>query len=234
MYQIAICDDEAQDLAKIAELAGALLREQGLACGIQTFAAAQELAAARLKGAAWDLILLDIIMEGQDGIELANALRAAGDETDLVFITCSPEYALAGYGSYPVSYLLKPITRKNLGPVLARCLKRREKQPRLVLDGAGGGKVALPLAEIVYIEIFRREVVVHCKSGPVACQGALNAVLERLPAELFYRCHRSFVVNLACVNEIHKYFFELTGGARAPIAMRAYPEARRRWLEFLQ
>lgn len=234
MYRIAICDDEAQDLEKISELAGTLLREQGLACEIQTFAAAADLAEARFQGAAWDLILLDIIMDGQDGIALASALRAAGDETDLVFITCSPEYALAGYESYPVSYLLKPITRKNLGPVLTRCLKRRQKQPCLVLDGQEGGKVALPLAEIVYIEVFRREVVVHCKNGAVTCQGALNAVLELLPPELFYRCHRSFVVNLAYVNEIHKYYFQLKGAAQAPIAMRVYPQAQRRWLEFLQ
>ena len=234
MYHLAVCDDVEQDLADAVAVAASLLKERGVAYELQRFRTPAALSAARERGAAWDLILLDIMMDGQDGSELAAALREAGDETDLVFITSSPEYALAGYRSYPVSYLLKPLTREKLGPVLERCLERRQKLPSLVLDALEGGKITVPQGDIRYIEVFRRELVVHCGDRSLSCAGPLSAALDTLPAEGFYRCHRSFVVHLAYVSGIQKYRFLLRGGGEVPIAMRHYQEAQERWLAYLK
>ena len=234
MYLIAVCDDVERDRAEMAAVTAAFMKENGVPCEIQRFRASEELLDAKRRGGAWDLILLDIMMDGQDGIELADTLRAHGDETDLVFITSSPEYALAGYQSYPVSYLLKPLTLDKLGPVLARCLERRRKLPCLVLDALEGGKVTFPLGGIRFIDVFRRELVVHTKDRTVSCAGPLSAALEALPAEGFYRCHRSFVVGLAHVSGIQRYRFLLRGGGEVPIAMRSYQEAQERWLSFLE
>lgn len=234
MYRVAVCDDMVRDLEEMAAVTTALLRETGMESRIERFRSAAELLVGRSRGASWDLILLDIMMDGKDGIELAENLRMAGDETDLIFITSSPEYALAGYRAYPVSYLLKPLTRAKLEPVLSRCLERRHALPSLVLDALEGGKLTLPLGEIRYIEVFRRELVVHCKDRSLSCAGPLNAVLAELPAEGFYRCHRSFVVNLNQVSGVRRYCFLLRGGEEVPIAMRVYPEAQERWLEHLK
>lgn len=218
----------------MAAMAEALLAEAGAEPRVERYRSAAEVLSARSRGGAWDLILLDIMMAGQDGIQLAEALRRAGDETDLIFITSSPEYALAGYRAFPVSYLLKPLTREKLEPVLTRCLERRRKLPSMVLDGLEGGKVTVLLGEIRYIEVFRRELVVHCRDRAVSCAGALGGVADRLPGECFYRCHRSFVVNLSAVSGVQKYRFLLRGGGEVPIAMRGYAEAQARWLAFLK
>lgn len=234
MYQVAVCDDVARDLDEMDAVTTSLLRETGMETHVERFRSAAELLAARSRGTSWDLILLDIMMDGKDGIELAETLREAGDETDLIFITSSPEYALAGYRAYPVSYLLKPLTREKLSPVLSRCLERRRKLPSLVLDALEGGKITLPLGEICFIEVFRRELVVHCKDRTLSCAGPLNAVLAELPAEGFYRCHRSYVINLNQVSGVRKYCFLLRDGGEVPIAVRAYPEAQARWLDHLK
>ena len=234
IYQVAVCDDVARDLSGMAAATSALLREAGIESRIERFRSASELLSAWNRGGMWDLILLDIMMDGQDGIELAEALRGAGDETDLIFITSSPEYALAGYRSYPVSYLLKPLSREKLEPVLTRCLERRQTLPSLVLNDPEGGKRTVPLGDIRYIEVFRRELVVHCKGRDITGSGPLNAVLSELPAASFYRCHRSCVVNLAQVSGVRRYCFLLREGGEVPIAMRAYPEAQARWLEYLK
>ena len=234
MYRVAVCDDVEWDLTEIAAVTAGLLKASGTAFAVERFHSAAELLAARTRGASWDLILLDIMMDGKDGIELAEALRASGDETDLIFITSSPEYALAGYRTYPASYLLKPLTKEKLGPVLSRCLERREKLPSLVLDVLNGGKITLMLGEIRYIEVYRRELVVHGKDRALSCVGPLNAVLDELPEESFYHCHRSYVVNLNQVSGVRKYCFLLRGGEEVPIAVRTYPEAQARWLDHLK
>ena len=233
IYRVAICDDMARDLEEMAAVTAALLREAGLEFCVERFRSADALMAVRGRGASWDLILLDIMMDGKDGLQLAEALRSAGDETDLIFITSSPEYALAGYRAYPVSYLLKPLTREKLSPVLSRCLERRDALPSLVLDALEGGKVVLPMRDIRYLEVFRRELVVHCRDRSLSCAGPLHAVLSKLPAKIFYRCHRSYVVNLAQVSGIRRYCFLLRSGGEVPIAMRTYPQAQAKWLEHL-
>lgn len=139
----------------MAAAAAALLREAGMETETEFFHTASELLKAHKQGTSWDLILLDIMMDdGQDGINVAECLRERGDETDLVFVSRSPEFALAGYRSYPVSYLLKPLTQENLRPVLLHCLERRKERPSLVLETLGGGATAIRLSDIRYIEIF--------------------------------------------------------------------------------
>ncbi len=234
MYCVAVCDDVERDLSEMVAVTAALLREGCIEFEIHRFHSAAEMMAAYGGGEVWNLILLDIMMDGKDGIWLAETLRSTGNETDLIFITSSPEYALAGYRSFPVSYLLKPLTREKLAPVLSRCLERRQKLPSLVLASLEGGKITLPLGEIRYIEVFRRELVVHCKDRSLSCAGPFNAVLAELPAEKFYHCHRSYVVNLNQVSGVRKYCFLLRNGEQVPIAIRAYPEAQARWLDYLK
>ena len=234
LYRVAVCDDVARDLENMAVAVEGFLKEAGLESWIERYSCAAELLSAKDRGGVWNLILLDIMMDGQNGIELAETLRKAGDETDLIFVTSSPEYALAGYQSYPVSYLLKPLTREKLEPVLRRCLDRRQKRPSLILDASEGGKVTIPLGDIRYVEVFRRELAVHIKDRTISCTGSLKAALESLPPESFYRCHRSFIVNLAYVSGIQKYRFLLRGGGEVPIAMRPYQEAQARWLAYLK
>ncbi len=218
----------------MAAVSATLLREAGMETETELFHTADELLKAHKRGKTWDLILLDIMMDdGQDGIIVAECLRESGDETDLVFVSRSPEFALAGYRSYPVSYLLKPLTQETLGPILSRCLKRRKERPSLLLELLEGGITAILVSDIRYIEIFRRELVVHCKEKTVSCAGALKTVLDALPQENFYRCHRSFIINLGSVSGIQKYRFLLREEGEVPIAVRRYQDAQARWLAFL-
>lgn len=233
LYNVGICDDADLDLQEMSSVVESLLRERGIHFSIRKFRSAAELIQAYRGGETWELLLLDILMAGQDGLQLAEALRAQGCDTDVVFVTVSPEFALAGYRSFPVSYLLKPLTREKLAGVLDHCLERRKKHPPLILDTMSGGSVSVSLEELVYLEVFRREVVIHCSVGSVSCQGPLHEVLARLPREQFYQCHRSYVVNLSFVTGIQKYAFLLQDGSEVPIAMRTYLQAQTRWMEFL-
>lgn len=233
LYKVAICDDEELALREMSAVAESLLRERGLHFAVRAFPSAKALMRAYRSGETWDLLLLDIMLDGQDGLQLAESLRAQGSDMDLVFITASPEFALAGYRSFPVSYLLKPLTREKLAAGLDHCLERRKKQPPLILDTVGGGSVSAAPEEIRYLEVFRKEVVVHCRDRSLSCLGPFHEVLTRLPREQFYQCHRSYVVNLTFVAGVRKYAFLLQGGGEVPIAMRAYAQAQDRWMEFL-
>ncbi|QNM05322.1 LytR/AlgR family response regulator transcription factor [Qiania dongpingensis] len=232
MYRIMVCDDDKADREKTEALVIRLMERLGEACRTEYAASPEELLRAREKGAEWDLILLDILMDGPSGLQLAEELHRDGDGTDVVFVTSCAEYALEGYRSYPVSYLLKPLTKENLMPVLEHCLSRWREEPFLNLDIGEGGREMVPLKEICYIEVFRRELVVHCAGRDVTGTGALSAVIKQLPATKFYRSHRSFLVNLEWVTGIQRYHYILKDRNTVPIAVRSYAEAQQKWLDY--
>ncbi len=232
MYRIMICDDEKADREKTEALVIHLMERLGEACRTEYAASPSELLRAREKGAEWDLILLDILMDGPSGLQLAEELHRDGDGTDVVFVTSCAEYALEGYRSYPVSYLLKPLTKESLMPVLEHCLSRRREEPFLNLDIGEGGREMVSQKEICYIEVFRRELVVHCAGRVMTGTGALSAVVKQLPGTKFYRSHRSFLVNLEWVTGIQRYHYILKDGNTVPIAVRSYAEAQQKWLDY--
>ena len=118
-------------------------------------------------------------------------------------------------------------------PVLKHCLQHWRKAPLLSINPGKGGLITVPLKEICYIEVFRRDLVIHCKNQILTGTGGLSALMEQLPEAGFYRSHRSFIVHLDWVAGICKYQYILKNKDKVPIAIRHYPEAQRRWLEYL-
>ena len=78
--KLAVCDDEAADRARIEQMAGAILREESIAAEIAAYDSAAALLAAIRAGRAFDVLLLDVMMEGMDGMALAAALRAGHED----------------------------------------------------------------------------------------------------------------------------------------------------------
>lgn len=232
MYRIMICDDEKDEQKKIGGLVDRLMDLLGQPCQIEYASSPEELLRGRACGRKWDLILLDILMNGPSGLTLAQQLHQGGDGTDVVFVTSCAEFALEGYRAYPVSFLVKPLTRDTLLPVLEHCLSHWREAPVFQLEMAERGKVMIPVKEISYIEVFRREIVVHCGDHTETGIGALTEISKQLPGSRFYRCHRSFIVNLEQVVGIKRYQFILRDNGTVPIAVRNYAQAQQRWADF--
>lgn len=233
MYRVAIFDDTKDELEALVGLTERYLEREHIDFRIDQFSSSGKLRDAWNKGSRWNLLMLDILENGPAGIFLAEELRRLGEEADIVFTTSCADYALEGYRAYPVNYLIKPIDSLLLFPVLERCLVGRGNMKMLTLHTEEGGITAVRQKEIFYIEIFRRELVVHCREKIVTGKGSLASILEQLPENRFYRCQRSFIVNLEAVSAVRKYDYVLKNERRVPIAMRSYREACQKWLDYL-
>ena len=79
---------------------------------VEAFASAGELAQALADGAPFDLLCLDILMEGQNGMEFAQKLREENERISILFITGSSQYLKDGYSVRPIQYLFKPVLNR--------------------------------------------------------------------------------------------------------------------------
>ena len=96
----------------------------------------------------------------------------------------------------------------------------------LLLRTKAGGRLAIPIDSIVYIEVSGTELILHCGASEYEAAGALSDVCTHLPVEEFYRSHRSFVVNMSHTVRLSEYFFEMDTGERVSVAKNRYAEAK--------
>ena len=106
MMQIAVCEDEEIVREQIKEL----IIEQKKDCQVVQFVSGEELLAAH---ESFDLIFLDIQLDGMTGIEVAREFRNRGDEVFLIFVTGAKEYIFDAFDVSAFQYLLKPISEKR-------------------------------------------------------------------------------------------------------------------------
>ena len=220
-YRLAICEDDGLLCEEVQSLCHDILEEDGIPHEITAFSTAQELECfLEEKGQPFDLLILDIQMEGMTGMELAQALRRRGDRVSIIFITGCGDYLPGGYGVQPIHFLLKPVGREALAGALRTDWSLNHRAKTVVLR-FGSKTATLPLSEIRYIESYNHNIVVHQTEGDRTYFLSLRDFEKQMPRGQFCRCHNSYLVNMAYVVEIGRTELSLRGGIRLPIG-RAY------------
>ena len=233
MLRIAICDDTEHHSEQLMKHFRAFAAELSVSVEIECFASLVQLGKALETNVnAYRLLVLETTVGGVDGIGFARGLRTQGCDSEILYLTGDGSKALEAYGTFPISFLLKPTPRGELKNVFSFVARRYEQKPSIILNGGDGKRNGFVPDDIIYIEVFRTELDVHCQKGGVTCLGALNDVYEKLPKPQFYRSHRSFIVNLVKVRRMEKYRFIMENGESVAIAKNRYAEAKKAWLDF--
>jgi len=157
-----------------------------------------------------DLVLLDIGLPGESGLQLATRFAALPDGPAVVFVTAHAEHALAAFELDAVDYLTKPVRRERLQAALQRVAQRRQPPPaRGLSDGPvltvsdRGRMLRVPLAEVLYLKAELKYVTLRTAAHTYVLDDALADLAQRL-GEGFIRIHRNALVARAAVRELQK------------------------------
>ena len=215
MIKFAICDDEplmAQELA--GHLADYMKENLITAYSLSSFSDGRALLDAIDR---FDVIFLDIQMEQPDGMETAKLLRRRGDHSLLVFVTVLKELVFDAFQVEAYDYLLKPLDRARFKQTMERVLRSldRKMAEDIVIQRGTGCEVVL-LSDIVYCEVLGRKIYLHKHDGTVSDYYDKLEDLERRVDGRFFKCHRSFLVNLDYVRGCQDGQVLLAQGERIP------------------
>lgn len=171
-----------------------------------------------------DILFLDIQMPEVDGFALLEQVGADAVPA-VVFVTAFDRYALRAFEVHALDYLLKPFTDARFASTLARAkqqvLDRRHgvvdariaelllahQSPRTrFLVPARGKTVVVDVASIDWIEAADYYVSLRCGSQSHLLRDTMDDIERQLDPQHFFRVHRSAIVNLARVREIHPLF----------------------------
>ena len=169
----------------------------------------------------YQVVFLDICMEGTSGIETARILRRTDPDLLLVFVTSSPEYVWDAFPVHPFDYLLKPYREEKLFQLadeLRRVLFRAE--PELEVRIARQ-QVHLPLRKIQYAMAQNHYVRVVSDDGECRAVSTFSQVEQLLRAqENFLVCNRGVILNMDKVLRLDSDCFEMLDGTCLPVRQK--------------
>ena len=228
MFRVAICDDEATSLQLNKLLTEKILQEEGINYEIETFTDMESMTAAVTKpGQSFDVLLSDILATGMNGIEAAEKLRQVGDKLDIIFISTTAEYALEGYRVQALRYLKKPVDVEKLREALLQAHQKRAHKGGISVSSEG--KVYnINFKDILYIESNARDIELVLKYRKLISHGKISDIEKLLPEDRFFRCHRSYIINLTEIETIERYQATMKNGDVLPISQQQYTETKNR------
>lgn len=178
-----------------------------------------------LKKESVDLILLDVHMPKLMGHEFLRTLR---NPPKVIFTTAYKEYAVDAFELEAVDYLLKPVTLERLMKAvnkLAPVQNMIEPKPEnnivenegFVYFRADRKMVKVGYSDIVYIESMKDYIkIVRQNDKQLLVKQSITSLEEVLPANLFLRIHRSYIVSLSKISAFTNHDVEI-GGKEIPI-----------------
>lgn len=230
MIRVAICDDDFSIAEKTKADVSKILDKYHAIYDIELFQAGEQL----LVYEHFDITILDIEMEGLNGIETAKLLRNQHISSNIIFITSYEKYVFLAFDVEATHYLLKPVNVAKLEEALCRALKKlKKKNVHGITVKNGSNKHFVTFSEMNYAEIYGRKITLHTTKNTYTFSGRLEELEQCLP-DNFLRCHKSYIINLAKVTAYESENATITTGETVPIARRKYSAFGKAFLSFLR
>lgn len=238
--KIAICDDSLRDLSKIEKL---LLAYQDCHTStpfeIQKYSDASQLSSKILDNELVDIYILDMIMMPITGIDLGRQLRSLGNESAIIYITTSDDFALQAYDVHAVRYLLKPIQEEKFFEALHYALAyTKTKTEAVYLLKTKEGLIPIPYSKIEFIENASRTLEVHLNDGKILKSIFIRKSFQEEIAELmfdhqFVQVHKSFLINLKHVRQLARNRAIMESDVTIPVSQKHSVAVRNKYLSFI-
>ncbi len=162
-----------------------------------------------------DLVFLDVEMPGMTGMELIKNLQK---HPIIILVTSKKDYAVEAFELHVADYLIKPVTLSRFLVAVDRAKELFDKR-----EGGGDGKVEfddkqkdyvfvrsnsvlnrVKLTDILYIQALGDYVNIYVPGKRYMVHSTLKGMEERLPAEKFFRLHRSYLISLDHIDVIEE------------------------------
>lgn len=236
MLEIAICDDNIDELSNMVQFINQYRASKHLDCEYAIFQNGFDLISALEKGKQFDIYCLDIIMPGFSGIDVAKEIRNHDKTAPILFFTSSPEFALESYSVKAINYVLKPISKEKLFFTFDDVLERMkmEKKDDAIVVKSNEGIQRILISNLVYAEAMGRNVLYHLVSGKaIECTESFSSVCDNLMKfGHFIKTHRSYIVNMQYVDTIENNQITLQNGPVVPIAQVKAREIKQQYLAY--
>ena len=232
MIKIAICEDEKDQQELLKEHIYQIFKELSIKYKLEIFNSGEALLENYPNDT--DVILLDIQMGQINGMDTARKIRTLDNRVEIIFITSLIEYALEGYEVRAYRYLIKPVKYENLKENIINCIKEIDIKNKYIIVKEQGNQMKLDINEITYVEVQKETITIHTLNKVYKLNGTMTNIEKKIDCSRFFRCHKSFLVNLEHVKSIKQYVLVLENSEEVPVSRYRFKETKDKFFDVIE
>ena len=214
--RIAVCDDALSEQEQFDEA----MRGWDPTRAAEKFFNGSALLEAAKKAPAFDIVFLDIYMPGENGVDIAEALKKTSPETEIVFVTTSENHAVSAFSLGALHYLVKPVTTQGIVESFRRLAQSRTRQRETLSFSVGGSVCTVFLSQICSLESGNHAVEVTLDDGRRLKTRTPLYELEQKSGKRFLKINRGVIVNMEHIERMGTDCCILRNGSRFFLAVR--------------
>ncbi|MCL2774065.1 MAG: LytTR family DNA-binding domain-containing protein [Oscillospiraceae bacterium] len=232
--KIAICDDEAKQTQYVKSVVGNWAEQNRVQIQTDMFDSAENFKLALADNKDFDILLLDIQMGGQNGVELAKDLRKTDEKLIIIFITALPDFIYDGYDVSALHYLMKPVQENKLRETLDKAYKNLTQAKKFLIINSDGKDYRILFDDILYIESLKHYVKISTSDGKEYETRRNIGDIENELDNSFFKCQRSYIVMLKHIQYISKNDVLLDNGKTISLSRNIYKDLYSAFIKYFK
>lgn len=227
---IAICDDEKSFRNELKSFIVKYKLENHLCIDICQFSSGEELLDSN---EIFDIVFLDYQMSGLDGMEVARKLRLKNIVCSIVFVTNYPQFVLESFEVQPYRFFVKPLLEEQLMSLMTTFIAQQKLLSPIIVINDNEQKV-VSAKDIMYLEGNGKYCIIRTATDTYHSSKTLAQVHALLPQHCFYRTHKSYVINLYCVDSFAEKCITTTNNEKVLVGRNKMAEFKRIYANFIR
>ena len=237
MLKVGLCDDHPLFITQLSEIINKISSAHHIAIEITSFESGESLLDFCTKHPNYfDILFLDILMNGINGIDTASSIRALNTDIYIIFVTSSKEYAVDSYNVNAYSYILKPFSFDSIASKLLELYEKiRFNKNNVIYVKNHQDIYTIHLDDVIYFESNLRKITAFMKTGEeISFYNKMSKLEEEIGNTIFLRCHRSFLVNLMYVKNLVGCDLFTTTHHQLPISKKYLCSTRESFTDYIK
>lgn len=199
--KIAVCDDEMLFLKTLKKQISEILPDNNYS--ILEFFSGEQLIES-FQREKFDIVILDIEMDGINGIETAKMIRAIDRSVTIAFLTSHETFAIQGYEVNAERYILKQQPEYMYREQLTALFMDYNQNHKRFKYSKSGKVFSVKVSDIIYFEVLNRKITLHSLNGDFDYYGKISEVENEYQNDGFIKVGKSYLINIAHIKFIDK------------------------------
>lgn len=170
----------------------------------------------------YEIVFMDVELGGEDGLTAGRKYKRIYPESILIILTTHSEWCSKGYQAEAFRYLIKSNFKEEIQEALAGTELKLLQQKVLTFHVVSVCDVKLRCRDILYIETYKRNLVVHTVEKDYECAGNITEYAEIMKIFGFYHVHRSYLVNVEWIGDFTRKKVILKNDTEIDISIHRY------------
>ncbi len=236
MLRVAVCDDEEYIVDRIEAFIVRFGEEKHIDFKIYKFYNGKALINSDVK---FDLVFLDIQMQGIDGLQAGKIIKERNMSVPIVYITGFADESQRAHKVHAFDFIVKPFEYEDIETVLHdfKKLDKRICDDYIQVRTSSGDKLIQNVDEILYFEYKgQRTIEMNTFNETIEIKGNFFEIFEKLDQTQFAYTHKGYIVNLMQVKSISKGFdkVNLKSGKDIPLSYKKRIEFNEKLHKFMR